>query len=124
MSMNRSDCDSRCSGFPVELEFQRLAVAPELMHKSLPTTSRPSPDRKRRLMHDWKYERLWKGKAKILPKRSISSQLVPLLRRRIARQRIQGATFTRMFVSMGRTWNGLKGRSSSVRLSLRRAPLP
>lgn len=52
MSLNRINCDSRCTCFPVELEQQQIAIALRLMNKSLPTTPRPSPDRERCVIPD------------------------------------------------------------------------
>jgi len=53
MSMNRSICDSRCSGFPVELEHSHIAIARGLMHISLSIAPRPSPDHMRSLSFDF-----------------------------------------------------------------------
>jgi len=120
MSLNRRYCDSRCTCFPVELELQHIAIAPKLMHKSLPTTPRPSPDRERCLIRDL-YRKLFEIRAKgFLPKRSNR------VRRTLCCSDVLPSCTTEILlspelvVSIGRTWNGSKGRSSSVRLSLRR----
>lgn len=94
MSLNRIYCDSRCTCFPVELEQQHIAIAPRLMHKSLPTTPRPSPDRKRCLL------------------RLCCSKLLPATTPEL--------NFHLNWLSQKEEQrNGSKGRSSSVRLSLR-----
>jgi len=120
MSLNRINCDSRCTCFPVELEQQQIAIAPKLMNKSLPTTPRPSPDRERCLIRDLN-RKLFENRAKgFLPKRSNP------VRRNLCCSVVLPASTTEsklspeLVVSIGRTWNGSKGRSSSVRLSLRR----
>jgi len=98
MSLNRSICDSRCSGFPVELELPHIAIAPKLVHFSLPIAQRPSPDRTRGLI----YAQLRCCEGSLLTT-TTELQLSP-----------------RIVVSLRRTGNGSKEGSSSERLSLRR----
>jgi len=69
MSLNRINCDSRCTCLPVELEQQQIAVAPKLMNKSLPTTLRPSPDRERCVIPNLNRKLEIRAKG-FLPKRS------------------------------------------------------
>ena len=120
MSLNRRYCDSRCTCFPVELELQHIAIAPKLMHKSLPTTPRPSPDRERCLIRDL-YRKLFEIRAKgFLPKRSNRVRRTLCCSDVLLSSTTEKLLSPELVVSIGRTWNGSKGRSSSVRLSLRR----
>src|SRR5882724_3964665 len=120
MSLNRRYCDSRCTCFPVELELQHIAIAPKLMHKSLPTAPRPSPDRERCLIRDL-YRKLFEIRAKgFLPKRSNRVRRTLCCSDVLPTSTTEILLSPELVVSIGRTWNGSKGRSSSVRLSLRR----
>ena len=108
LSMNRSICDSRCSGFPVELEHSHIAIARGLMHISLSIAPRPSPDHMRRLSFDQGIDRLCDDKAKTpIPKRQaqVDFSVTPAVLRPMQQSTNFHLKFT---VSLGRTGNGSK----------------
>ena len=119
LSMNRSICDSRCSGFPVELEHSHIAIAQGLMHISLSIAPRPSPDHMRGLSFDQGNHPRCDDRAKtLIPKRTNPSRFL-----RYAGCFKADATEHQLspeiYSLIGKNRKRLKGRSSSVRLSLR-----